>query len=239
VKNNTEHRIEHIKDTPVLRLRNKLLPLIHSAGCSSSTARTVRSRNGFIVVTQDRQRRLRYRGRRASSTRRNRREADGDQAASYPSFSGNTILGDGSVIMIFDPNGVAKRSALTQSRCTQGTCRRRDAGHVDSKTSLLVFRAGSHEAKAVPLALVTRLEESRRRRSKCRAAVIFCNIEVSSCRWSGERRRQDQGWRHAVAAGLLGWHALMALVVDEIVDIVEDVLKSKSRANSPVSSAPR
>jgi two-component system chemotaxis sensor kinase CheA len=29
VQTNSEHRIERIKDTPVLRLRNKLLPLVH------------------------------------------------------------------------------------------------------------------------------------------------------------------------------------------------------------------
>ncbi|NWL44234.1 chemotaxis protein CheA, partial [Bradyrhizobium elkanii] len=51
---NSEHRIERIKDTAVLRLRNKLLPLIHlkkllkiDDGATSTDAE-----NGFIVVTQ-------------------------------------------------------------------------------------------------------------------------------------------------------------------------------------------
>src|SRR6476469_121147 len=50
---NSDHRIERIKDTPVLRLRNKLLPLLHlkkllkiEDGASSDPE------NGFIVVTQ-------------------------------------------------------------------------------------------------------------------------------------------------------------------------------------------
>ena len=50
---NSEHRIERIKDTAVLRLRNKLLPLIHlkkllkiDDGAASDPE------NGFIVVTQ-------------------------------------------------------------------------------------------------------------------------------------------------------------------------------------------
>src|SRR5437764_12814983 len=50
---NSEHRIERIKDTAVLRLRNKLLPLLHlqkllkiDDGSSSDPE------NGFIVVTQ-------------------------------------------------------------------------------------------------------------------------------------------------------------------------------------------
>ncbi len=45
-----EHRIERIKDTPVLRLRNKLLPLIHL----KDVLRLGESNgeNGFVVVTQ-------------------------------------------------------------------------------------------------------------------------------------------------------------------------------------------
>src|SRR6185295_6179448 len=50
---NTDHRIERIKDTPVLRLRNKLLPLLHlqkllkiDGGAEADPE------NGFIVVTQ-------------------------------------------------------------------------------------------------------------------------------------------------------------------------------------------
>src|SRR5438477_2891922 len=52
-QSNSEHRIERIKDAPVLRLRNKLLPLIHlkkllkMEGAGESDAE-----NGFIVVTQ-------------------------------------------------------------------------------------------------------------------------------------------------------------------------------------------
>src|SRR5262249_3825174 len=52
-QSNSEHRIERIKDTPVLRLRNKLLPLVHlktllrmaESGASDAA-------DGFIVVTQ-------------------------------------------------------------------------------------------------------------------------------------------------------------------------------------------
>src|SRR5262249_25436758 len=52
-QSNSEHPSEQIKDTPVLRLRNKLLPLVHlktllrmSEGGAGEAA------DGFIVVTQ-------------------------------------------------------------------------------------------------------------------------------------------------------------------------------------------
>ncbi|GCC47567.1 hypothetical protein chiPu_0031532, partial [Chiloscyllium punctatum] len=52
---NSEHRIERIKDTAVLRLRNKLLPLIHLKKLlriDDGATTTSDAENGFIVVTQ-------------------------------------------------------------------------------------------------------------------------------------------------------------------------------------------
>ncbi|HTB04123.1 MAG TPA: chemotaxis protein CheA, partial [Bradyrhizobium sp.] len=50
---NSEHRIERIKDTAVLRLRNKLLPLIHLKKLLKiDDGSTSDPENGFIVVTQ-------------------------------------------------------------------------------------------------------------------------------------------------------------------------------------------
>ena len=76
-------------------------------------------------------------------------------------FSGNTILGDGSVIMIVDPNGIAQSitSELSEASDKSLTPREEGSSGVDGEMSLLVFRAGSEEPKAVPLSLVTRLEE--------------------------------------------------------------------------------
>jgi two-component system chemotaxis sensor kinase CheA len=50
---NAEHRIERIKDTPVLRLRNKLLPLMHLKKLLQiDDGSSADPENGFIVVTQ-------------------------------------------------------------------------------------------------------------------------------------------------------------------------------------------
>ncbi len=75
-----------------------------------------------------------------------------------PFYSGNTILGDGSVIMILDPNGIA--AAAGQVASAESTDKQvATASHEDERMSFLVFRAGASEFKAVPLALVARLEE--------------------------------------------------------------------------------
>ena len=81
---NSEHRIERIKDTAVLRLRNKLLPLVHlkkllkiDDGSSSDPGERLHRRD------PGRQPDLRHRGRRRVPHRGNRGQADVDQAASH------------------------------------------------------------------------------------------------------------------------------------------------------------
>ena len=81
---NSEHRIERIKDTAVLRLRNKLLPLMHlkkllkiDDGTSS------RSRERLYRGDAGRQPDLWHRGRRRVPHRRNRGQADVHKTASH------------------------------------------------------------------------------------------------------------------------------------------------------------
>src|SRR5207248_217091 len=74
-------------------------------------------------------------------------------------FSGTTILGDGAVILIIDPNGVMQRIGITEA--SRRTTQQERAAEPEQAVSeaMLVFRAGSPNPKAVPLSLVTRLEE--------------------------------------------------------------------------------
>ena len=118
---NSEHRIERIKDTAVLRLRNKLLPLMHlkkllkiDDGSSSDPE------NGFIVVTQVGSQTFGIVVDGVFHTEEIVVKPMSTKLRHIDMFSGNTILGDGAVIMIIDPNGIAK--ALGAS----GGCRPRD-----------------------------------------------------------------------------------------------------------------
>ena len=126
---------------------------------------------------------------------------------SIPMFSGNTILGDGSVVMILDPNGLARHtSEMTSSTDLGNQDERREAG--EEMRSMLVFYAGDQEAKALPLSLIARLEEFdaerietvngqavvnyRTRSSRCSASTTPCSRRTSpnrpSSSWSRARR---------------------------------------------------
>ena len=72
-------------------------------------------------------------------------------------YSGNTILGDGSVIMILDPNGLGKSLGDIDTGSQESAAA---ASASDERmANFLVFRAGPGAPKAVPLELVSRLEE--------------------------------------------------------------------------------
>src|ERR1700691_636303 len=159
---NSEHRIERIKDTAVLRLRNKLLPLMHlkkllkiDDGSSSDPE------NGFIVVTQVGSQTFGIVVDGVFHTEEIVVKPMSTKLRHIDMFSGNTILGDGAVIMIIDPNGIAKAlgaSGAAAHEISEDNAASR-ANAAEQLTSLLVFRAGSSQPKAVPLGLVTRLEE--------------------------------------------------------------------------------
>ncbi len=224
---NSEHRIERIKDTAVLRLRNKLLPLMHlkkllkiDDGSSSDPE------NGFIVVTQVGSQTFGIVVDGVFHTEEIVVKPMSTKLRHIDMFSGNTILGDGAVIMIIDPNGIAKAlgaaGASAHEMSDENAASR--AGAADQLTSLLVFRAGTSQPKAVPLGLVTRLEE-----------IATDKIELSNGRHMVQYRDQLMPLvqMEGVSVQTSGAQPIlvfaddgrsMGLVVDEIIDIVEEKL---------------
>jgi two-component system chemotaxis sensor kinase CheA len=224
---NSEHRIERIKDTPVLRLRNKLLPLMHlqkllkiDGGIAADPE------NGFIVVTQVGSQTFGIVVDGVFHTEEIVVNPMSTKLRHIEMFSGNTILGDGAVIMIIDPNGIAK--ALGTSGAAQLEIADENAAMravaAEQLTSLLVFRAGSAQPKAVPLALITRLEE-----------IAVDKIEKSNGRHMVQYRDQLMPLVQMDGVNIAGEGAQpilvfsddgrsMGLVVDEIIDIVEERL---------------
>src|SRR5947207_330082 len=156
-QSNSEHRIERIRDAPVLRLRNKLLPLIHLKKLlKMDGAEASDPENGFIVVTQVGNQAFGIVVDSVFHTEEIVVKPMSTNLRHIAMFSGHTILGDGSVIMIIDPNGIAQ--AVGSAATRQDETEVAQSAQIEKTVSLLVFRAGSNQPKAVPLSLVTRLE---------------------------------------------------------------------------------
>jgi two-component system chemotaxis sensor kinase CheA len=224
---NSDHRIERIKDTPVLRLRNKLLPLMHlqkllkiDGGADADPE------NGFIVVTQVGSQTFGIVVDGVFHTEEIVVKPMSTKLRHIEMFSGNTILGDGAVIMIIDPNGIAKALGTTgaaQLEITEENAAMR-AVAAEQLTSLLVFRAGSAQPKAVPLALITRLEEiavEKIEKSNGRHMVQYRDQLMPLVQMEGVRIASE-GAQPILVFSDDG--RSMGLVVDEIIDIVEERL---------------
>jgi two-component system chemotaxis sensor kinase CheA len=228
VKPGSDHAIERINGTPVLRLRERLLPIVPIStmlGISGSEANA--ADEGFVVVTQVGRQRFGILVDGVFHTEEIVVKPMCSKLRHIPLFSGNTILGDGAVVLIMDPNGIARMvgSAAGREHFAAEEAVEQAAADEAETVTLLVFRGGGQSLKAVPLSLVTRLEE----------------IDAATIEWVGGRPLIQYRSRlmplvpadPAIAIRSEGTQALvvfsdgersMGLVVDEIVDILDDRL---------------
>jgi two-component system chemotaxis sensor kinase CheA len=238
--------IEHIGDTPVLRLRDRLLPLISLGPLlrlddggrkpKSSTVVVTSVGSGLLGIVVD-------------------EVFDTEEIVVKPvapilrhvtMFSGNTILGDGSVIMILDPNGVARSAGVASRTSPAAGVAASHGTHSDEKLSLLLFRAGGEATPlAVPLSLVARLED-----------IAISRIETSACGYVTQYRgrlmpliamdpdRFQLGRQDAENAAdgteasqpilvFADGERCMGLMVDAIVDVVHDRLRIEIGGTRP------
>ncbi len=232
---NSEHRIERIKDTPVLRLRNKLLPLVHLRQLLGiAGGEPLDETNGFIVVTQVGSQTFGIVVDQVFHTEEIVVKPMSSKLRHITMFSGTTILGDGSVIMIIDPNGIASAIGTDVSATADEAGADGRRGDVRQLISMLVFRAGSREQKAVPLSLVTRLEEvavDKIEQAHGRHLVQYRGALMPLISVSGQMQLRSEGTQPLLVFSDAG--RSMGLVVDEIVDIVEDALNIEVAADVP------
>ncbi|MBV8456635.1 MAG: chemotaxis protein CheA, partial [Acetobacteraceae bacterium] len=108
-----EGAIEHIKNTPVLRLRDQLLPLVGLAGLLGlEDQRETEAEPPTIVVTQAGHGLLGIVVDRVFDPEKIVVKPVAPILRNITMFGGSTILGDGAVIMILDPNGIARASGV-------------------------------------------------------------------------------------------------------------------------------
>lgn len=265
VSSASDHRIEKVNETPVLRLRDRLLPLVSLPNLLNlrsddllsaidnqhADADAVSDADGAEPVPQ--------------TTNAERKDTNGMTDENGDSFivvaqvgpytfgivvdavydteeivvkpvapilrdisvySGNTILGDGSVIMILDPNGIATATGnISATNPTEEEGSEVVNAGRNERTALLVFRAGSEEPKAVPLALVARLEEidaEKVETSDNQLVVQYRGQLMPLLPVTETFERQTEGRQPVLV--FTDRDRSMGLMVDEILDIVEENL---------------
>lgn len=232
----SEYRVEDIHGTPVLRLRNRLLPLTSLRQQLRLGAEAdVIDEDRFVIVTQVGNFSFGIIVDKVFDTEEIVVKPVSSLLRNITLFSGNTILGDGSVIMILDPNGIASDiGEISVADTTAAEIAAQAEEEADDRVPLLLFHAGDDTPMAVPLALVARLEE-----------IDLDEVEISNgqlvvqyrgglmpllpLRADGEIART--GRQSAIV--FADRDRSMGLLVDEIVDIVEDRLSIELTTERP------
>ena len=232
--NTSDHTIEMINGSPVLRLRDHLLPLVHlseimrleTAADEVADQSEVKGSEEFIIVIQVASYVFGIVVDRVFDTEEIVVKPIAPILKNLSIFSGNTILGDGSVIMILDPNGIAAMSG--DAVVNSDTSSKEEANQVqtlDEKIALLVFRAGGADPKAVPLSLVARLEEidvGTIEEANGKKVVQYRGQLMPLTTIEDGTEIKAEGRQPVLVFS--DHERTMGLVVDEIVDIVEDYL---------------
>lgn len=167
-----ESQIETINGIPVFRLRDSLLPLVFldevlnikdykkakNGDEDSENSEESAASQQYIVVSQIGGYQFGIIVDRVFDTEEIVVKPVSKMLRDIEIFSGNTILGDGSVVMILDSAGIARASGELENAENTAAADSRVNGDEDKKIPLLLFQAGDNAPKAVPLSLVSRLE---------------------------------------------------------------------------------
>ncbi|WP_445681905.1 hybrid sensor histidine kinase/response regulator [Radicibacter daui] len=232
---NSEHKIENINNTSVLRLRNRLLPLVslpHLLGLERDEAAPEET---FIVVTQVGTYNFGIMVDRVFDTEEIVVKPVAPILRHIEMFSGNTILGDGTVIMILDPNGIAATTGeITVGDSVAAEAEASRTKRADNLMTLLLFSAGDMAPKAVPLSIVARLEDIDLKTveySNGQPLVQYRGKLMPLVPFDPAYQLEREG-RKPVLVFADGERS-MGLIVDEIVDIVEDRLNVELSGERP------
>lgn len=230
-----ENAVETLNATRVMRLRDRLLPLVDLStllGLPPLDA-SAAGKAQFVVVMQVGGRRFGLVVDEVFDTEEIVVKPMASVLRDLRMFSGNTILGDGSVIMIVDPSGVAAAVGDVEETEADDAAQARLASR-DERTGMIIFRAGSAEPKAAPLALVTRLEEldaASFERANGQTLVQYRGklMPIISADPYGAAR--ENGPQPILVFTQKG--QAVGLAVDEIIDIVDEKLELEVRADMP------
>ncbi len=221
-------KIEYINGAAVLRLRDRLLPLVSLQSLMKLDPVGENASETCIVVVKIGAFTFGVMVDRVFDTEEIVVKPVATVLRHVKLYSGATIMGDGSVILILDLKSISSETGAGQT--ATGVYDEVDAetkAKGDDRSAILVFRAVDDSLKAAPLASVSRIEEveaSQIERVDQRMVIqyrgklmpILGAEERSVSSWQpGERRPLLVFARDDQAVGLL---------VNEIVDVVESTV---------------
>ena len=230
--------VEHIHGIPVYRLRGSLLPLAY-LGEQLQTRPAEEARDLVdgainIVILQADERSFGLVVDEVFDTEEIVVKPLGREIKGIATYAGTTIMGDGRVALILDVLGIAQRSRIVSEHHARGGDERVAAEDPRlERQTVLVFQAGQDGRLAVPLDLVSRLEEISKDRIERAGGCdviqyrggIMPLIDVTST--LGKMPADDAQGLRQVIVHARGERA-MGLMVDRILDIIEETVEPQN-----------
>ena len=229
------HKVERVEDCMVLRLRDDVLPLVDLRDIFKLDRRSLSPDEIKLAII------MRF-GSHAFGIIVDA-VADVQEIVVKPLgaslshlyvFSGHTILGDGSVVLILDTVGIAKTLGLTQALELGVQHMPERFVPPREKTRLILFRSGEGALKIVPLSLISRIESAGSGAiavSDGKLVMQHRGFLMPLLRIEGNPTPESASNRPVLVLGIGG--ESVGLVVDEIIDIVEDVLDIEIASATP------
>jgi two-component system chemotaxis sensor kinase CheA len=231
-----ENQIDTINRTPVLRLREKLLPLLDLGDALQlEPPQMLCERARYVVVMQVGATCFGVVVDEVHDTEEIVVKPLATLLRGVPMLSGATILGDGSVVVILDPDGLSEAlGSAQQAGEVQDTRATASITSADGRQSLLLFRAGGSGIKAAPLMLITRLEEadaSALERADGRAVMQYRGELMPVIHAGGDHMFRTHGAQPVLVFSQ--GNQPFGLAVDEIVDIIHEEVSLDLCADLP------
>lgn len=230
----SEHKIEVVQGAPMLRLRNEVVPIadLHELlGVAPMEENADGER--LVVVMRVAAATFGLIVQAVEDVQEIVVKPLGSPLAHLKVYSGQTILGDGSVVLILDSGGIAETLGLERAASYREARPDTGVAQRQSRTRVVLLRAGAGARKALPLSLITRIE-----------SVDTAAVEQTGAGYVLRHRGQLMPLLPA-AEGVAPTHAnqpvlvigyggeTMGLLVDEIIDIVEDPLDIQIAQGAP------
>jgi two-component system, chemotaxis family, sensor kinase CheA len=227
------HTLEDFQGSLVLRLREEILPVVAlsailqinpNAQASGELVIVMRVNNRAFGVLVD----------AVTDVQEIVVKPLGSSLSELEVFSGHTILGDGSVVLILDPTGIAGRMGF--ERTSDYTVSRAVESFTppDETTRFVLFRAGPGVLKALPLSLIVRIESipaTDIRKSDGLMIVQHQARLMPLVPLYSAAETQLQAINPVLVLGIGG--ESMGLLIEQIIDVVEARLTIEIASASP------
>jgi two-component system, chemotaxis family, sensor kinase CheA len=230
-----EHQIQFLHGAPVLRLRGDALPLVDLAETLDlDRARDEPRRDGFAVILRVGGVRFGLLVEAIADVQEVVIEPLAGLLARIGVFSGQTILGDGGVVLILDPAAIVDSKGLDNAGESSSENAVATIEPMREKTRIILLRAGSGALKALPLSLVMRIEEATADRfvASGDGYLMLHEGRLLPIIPAAADIRLEESRAYPVLI-LAGAGQAVGLIAEEIIDVAEEALNFQKKGADP------